>query len=64
VCLFGVWLWFLLHKSEKPTKGLDTENSFFFSKSRLSCGVKPLDMLLAAFKWNCENIYGKKFSDF
>jgi hypothetical protein len=26
---FNFWLWLLLPKSQKPTKGLDPESSFF-----------------------------------
>jgi hypothetical protein len=38
-----------------------------FFKSRLSRGAKlktHLDLLLAAFGWNCENLYGRTSSDF
>jgi hypothetical protein len=49
-------------KAKSQTKGLDPGSSFYFpfSKSRLSRSVKlktPLDLLLVAFGWNCENIY-------
>jgi hypothetical protein len=55
-------------KAKSQTKGLNLESSFF--KSRLSCSAKlkaPLDLLLAAFRWSCENIYGRflaTFNDF
>jgi hypothetical protein len=53
-------------KAKRQTKWLDPKNSFF-SKSRLSQCAKlnvSLDLLLAAFVWNCENIYGRIFSGF
>jgi hypothetical protein len=61
VCLF--WLGFCPLK-DKPK---DWIPEAAFSKSQLSRSAKPkapMDLLLAAFAWNYENIYGRTFSDF
>jgi hypothetical protein len=53
-------------KSQKSNQMAESRKAAF-SKSRLSCSAKlkaPLDLLLAAFRWNCKNIYGRIFSDF
>jgi hypothetical protein len=53
-------------KAKSQTKGMDPE-IIFFPKSRLSRSAKlkaPMDLLLAAFGWNCENINGRIFNGF
>jgi hypothetical protein len=53
-------------KDKSQSKGLNLESSFF-SKRRLSCSAKlkaSLDLLLAAFRRNYENTYGRIFSGF
>jgi hypothetical protein len=52
-------------KAKSQPKGWIQEAAF--SKSRLSRSAKlkaPLDLLLVAFGWNCENIYQRTFNDF
>jgi hypothetical protein len=52
-------------KAKSQPKGWIQEAAFF--KSRLSRSAKlkaPLDLLLVAFGWNCENIYRRTFNDF
>jgi hypothetical protein len=52
-------------KAKSQPKGWIQEAAF--SKSRLSSSAKlkaPLDLLLVAFGWNCENIYRRTFNDF
>jgi hypothetical protein len=52
-------------KAKSQPKGWIQEAAF--SKSRLSHSAKlkaPLDLLLVAFGWNCENIYRRTFNDF
>jgi hypothetical protein len=61
VCL----AWLLPPKSQKPTKGLASEAVFlkanFFRSAKLKI---PMDLILVAFRWNCENIYRRTFSEF
>jgi hypothetical protein len=52
-------------KAKSQPKGWIQEAAF--SKSRLSRSAKlkaPLNLLLVAFGWNCENIYRRTFNDF
>jgi hypothetical protein len=52
-------------KAKSQPKGWIQEAAF--SKSRLSRSAKlkaPLDLLLVAFGWYCENIYRRTFNDF
>jgi hypothetical protein len=66
VCL--VWLLDLAFtpKSQKPNQRAGSRKQLFLKADFLAVqNLKaPLDLLLAAFGWNCENIYGKTFSDF
>jgi hypothetical protein len=63
--VFGLDFGFGLYSLKAKPKARSRKQ--FFSKSPLSYDAKLrilLDLLLAAFGWNCENIYGRIFSGF